>query len=543
MPMIAMPLIVLQLAASLLAAPAVARKPAPGAAAARGQLVVFISIDQLRYQDVMLLSREFGPAGFAGLGQPGQLRYDTVVTETAADHATLSTGSWPELHGVVANKWLEDGKARQSIDDARCPLWGKPGDGRSSAALRAPTIGDALKVGTAGRARVVSVGNKDRVALLLAGPSADLALFWDDKSGGFVSTQCYASGPPPWVDALNAAHPLSSFRDYVWTPSRPLEQLGRYADLDAPDVLPLNGIGPRFPHPVGQGEVSPRLAIALRQTPAATTLALAAALAAAESLALGDQGQSDLLLLGIASVDGVGHQFGAHAPERIDTILRLHDELSGFVSWLRARYGERVAIVLSADHGITPIAAELRKLHLDVHALDREPMTGRLERALTEKLGPLAGGYVELFEPPQLWLRRTPGEADHQIHLAAEALRGEPDLWRVVETARLSASDVELAAAPSFVRHAIYPGRSSDLLLIARPLSIVKKGADGADHGSPWNDDALVPLFISAPGWSMRPQYRGGTVLATQVAPTLAQLLSIAPPSAAMEQPLLMREP
>jgi predicted AlkP superfamily pyrophosphatase or phosphodiesterase len=524
-----------------------ARKPAPtkGEIAPRSSLIVFISIDQLRYQDLLLLAPEFGPQGFAGLGAPMQLRYDTAITETAADHPTLSTGAWPSLHGIVGNEWLEGGKRRFAVDDASCPLWGGAGSGRSARALRMPTIGDALKIGTAGHGRVVSIANKDRVALFLGGTSADALLFWDDHAGGFTSTTCYSPDAPAWVRALNAAHPLAEFRDYVWTPSRPLELLAKYSDPEAPGVLPQNGIGERFPHPVGQGEVTPRLALALRQTPPATTLAIGAARAAIEALQLGDKAgpQADLLMLGIATIDGVGHQFGAHAPERIDALLRLHDELGAFVSWVRARYGDRVSIVLAADHGVTPIGAELKKLRVETASQDAAEIAAHLETALGERFGKApAGGFIEFFEPPAMSLRRGSGNFEQQLRFAAETLRKEPAIFRVTETARLFESEAELNAAPAWIRHAVYPGRSSDLILTSRPLSLIKKAADGADHGSPWNDDALVPLLISAPGFSLRSQYRGGTMLATQVAPTLAALLGIAPPSGALEEGVLVRD-
>ena len=524
-------------------APAKAASGKPGATdrPAQGRLVLLVSIDQFRYQDVLSLAPEFGPDGFAGLGRSTPLRYETSVTETAADHATLATGAWAELHGVVANKWMEAGRARQSIDDPACAVWERPDDGRSAAALRVPTVGDALKLGTGGRSRVVSVANKDRVALLLGGASADLSLFWDDQGGRFTSTTCFAKQAPDWVEKLRQDHPITEWLTYVWTPSRPPEVLARYADAEAPGMNPKSRIQERFPHPVGQTENGQRLWLALRQTPAGTTLALQAAKAAIEAYSLGDQGEADLLTLGIASVDGVGHQFGTHSPERIDTLLRLHDELGEFLRWLRARLGNRLAIVLTGDHGLQPIPAQSNKYKLEARALSREELGAQVERALAAQLGPAPGGaYVDFFDPPYLSLKRTgTGDLDHTIHLAAQSLRKEPGLWRVVETAR--ALEQGSVGEPDFVRHALYPGRSGDLLLIPRPLFMLLKNDDGADHGTPWNDDALVPFYSQAPGWALRPQYKGGVLRATQVAPTLAAILEVSPPAAAFAEPALGR--
>jgi hypothetical protein len=72
-----------------------------------------------------------------------------------------------------------------------------------------------------------------------------------------------------------------------------------------------------------------------------------------------------------------------------------------------------------------------------------------------------------------------------------------------------------------------------------RPLWTLKKAADGADHGSPWNDDALVPLAVQAQGFRLR---RNEILRATQVAPAIAALLDIAPPAAALDTPAIEHE-
>src|SRR5438552_11183213 len=74
---------------------------ASSAAPQKGRLIVLVVIDQLRYQDLLWLAPQIGPKGFAGLGRASRLRYDTVVTETAADHAVLSTGAYADLNGIV----------------------------------------------------------------------------------------------------------------------------------------------------------------------------------------------------------------------------------------------------------------------------------------------------------------------------------------------------------------------------------------------------------------------------------------------------------
>ncbi|MFL5397278.1 MAG: alkaline phosphatase family protein, partial [Myxococcales bacterium] len=147
---------------------------APAVRAQGGRLVVFVVVDQLRYQDLLWARDELGPGGFGGLGQPLQARYRAALTHTAPDHATLATGTYPDVHGIVGNTLLDDGKPVEAIDDPACENWRgtrRQGPGK----LLVPTVADALKLATLGRARALALSFKDRGALFLAGRAADLA--------------------------------------------------------------------------------------------------------------------------------------------------------------------------------------------------------------------------------------------------------------------------------------------------------------------------------------------------------------------------------
>jgi hypothetical protein len=490
------------------------------AALAQGRLVVLVVVDQLRYGDVLWLSPQLGPKGFAGLGRPSPMRYDTVVTETAADHAVLSTGAYADLNGIVGNRFWDEGTGRQMVDDPACPVWGAQRLGKSASMLRAPTVGDAYKLNTSGAGRVVTVAVKDRSALFLAGPSADLALWFEIETGEVASTFCYAQGPPAWLPA----HPAAQFQNWVWTLSRP-DAIVRLQPLEKePGAVPRYGLGPAFPHRVGQGKLDQRLYLAVRNSPASNTVALAAARAAVQGMELGQGGRTDFLGVALSAVDGVGHQFGSLARERIDTVLRSHDELGAFLDELRARFGPRLAIVLTADHGLTPMEADEKRLKVTQGGtVNIEQLVAKVNRALDEQLAPRAEGWVLGIESSTLALRRPfPQRA---VQIAAEVLRREPGLWRAVPAG-------EIDSAEPVLRHAFFPGRSGEILLVPRPLWTLKKPADGADHGSPWNDDSLVPLAVQAPGFRLR---RDAMFRATQIAPTLAVLLDTAPPAAAFD--------
>jgi Type I phosphodiesterase / nucleotide pyrophosphatase len=494
----------------------------------QGKLVVLVVVDQLRYQDLLWLAPQFGPHGFAGLGEPKPMRYETVVTETAADHAVLGTGAYADLNGIIGNRFWESGKPHEAVDDPDCHTWGAPQIGKSAAALRVPTAGDAFKLGTDGAGRVISIAVKDRTALFLGGPSADLALWWEAETGEFVSTTCYAKGPPAWIPP----HPGVAFKDWVWKPLHADVVAGIVPEERAVAAVPHYDFGPAFPHPVGQGKLDKRLYLALRNSPANTTLALQTARAAVKGLNLGSTSQVDYLALGLSAVDGVGHMYGTQARERVDTILRMHEELGAFLQELRSSLGPRLSVVLTSDHGLTPMAADQQRLHVTQGGtIDIDALIVRLDQSLAEELGPRKGGYVESIDGSALSLKAPyPARA---VDIAAEALRREPGIWKAIPTNHLEDAGAD-------AQHSIFPGRSGQVLIVVRPLWTLKKPSDGADHGSPWNDDALVPLMLQAPGYRFRnePRFR-----ATQVAPSVSLLLGAAPPAAALDVPALEQKP
>jgi hypothetical protein len=170
----------------------------------------------------------------------------------------------------------------------------------------------------------------------------------------------------------------------------------------------------------------------------------------------------------------------------------------------------------------------VRALHVAGAALS-EPV----QKALDQAFGPHAG-WVAMMDDGILALRRFPGvDPGRAAEVAAEALRAVPGVWKAVTQAGV-------ADAGPLVRHAWFPGRSGDVMFIPAPLASL--GGSGPDdawviHGSPWTDDALVPLLAQAPGFRLK---RGEDLTAVQVAPSAALLLGVAPPAAALAPPAVV---
>jgi arylsulfatase A-like enzyme len=87
------------------------------------------------------------------------------------------------------------------------------------------------------------------------------------------------------------------------------------------------------------------------------------------------------------------------------------------------------------------------------------------------------------------------------------------------------------------MRNSWHPEVSGDVQFVTDPYWMF--GGAVATHGSPHPYDTHVPLLWWGPAW-VRPGVHGERVAITDLAPTLAKLLRIAPPAASEGRPLVL---
>jgi arylsulfatase A-like enzyme len=80
------------------------------------------------------------------------------------------------------------------------------------------------------------------------------------------------------------------------------------------------------------------------------------------------------------------------------------------------------------------------------------------------------------------------------------------------------------------VQRSHHPRRSGDLEILLEPNWL--RQARGTTHGTPYSYDSHIPLLLMGPG--IRPGRYSRSVALNDLAPTLAVLLGIEPPSASV---------
>jgi hypothetical protein len=502
-------------------------------------LVVVVVIDQLaswafeRYLPHLSERGGFKRAIARGSYFP-RVAYDFALTNTAPGHAAIFTGASPFQSGVTSNSVFDadSGERRPFIADGEHAVFGVAGHTAAPLGVRVPTVGDELSRVTGGKGLVLSISAKDRAAIVSGGVRPNLAVWFEHKAQGFTTSRYYAEALPPWLSRYQAQHPTEALLT-PWLPGDPA-LLARIAGADdAPgegDHLHLGVTFPHDPNAAGAERFS-----ALRLFPQLTEYTLALARVAADELGAGRDDTVDLMALSLSGLDYTGHTFGPSSWEYADHLMRIDVALGQFLDALEASRGP-LGVVITSDHGITPIPAQ-------------NPKGGRLlPAAITERARQAVASLdldpklVEAFVFPFVYLDASIVDRPERARMVAAisaALNGMDGIHL--------AADVREAYGwrddPDRVRRAV--GRSvaedtpGEIFIVPREGWVVDEGRPpgaGTTHGTPWDDDRLVPVIVYGPGVDHAQD--DSEIEMARVAPTIARLLGIAPPSHVRAEPL-----
>jgi len=509
-------------------------------AAERPSLVVVVSVDQFRAEYLDRFAPHFGPGGFRLMLEKGarftNARFDHSMTMTGPGHAVLLTGTYGNVNGITANGWW-DAVARRDVycvEDPSATLLGAPGRGSSPANLMTSTFGDELRLATAFQSKVVSVSNKDRAAVLMAGKMPS-GVFWMAESVYTTSTY-YTHTLPPWVQQFNAAGVVNGYFGRVWERLLPEEA---YALCDRDDV-PYEGagagLGRAFPHPVtgdDRTRITPSYYNALLTSPFGAEVLAAFARAAVRGEALGKRGVTDLLCVGFSSPDYIGHTYGPNSQEVMDMAVRMDRILADFFAFLESEVGLRnCLIVLTSDHGVAPIPEYVTSHHPSANAgrLMVEPAKAAAEAALSRRFGaPARGTWIEAVSNNSIYLNRdVTRERGVDPGVAAQALADTLRRWKQMAAAFTHAQLAVLTPSSTLERrmkHSFHPLRTGDVFYALRPYWIEGYGTTGTSHGEPHDYDAHVPMIFAGRG--VRPGVYAVEASPADIGPTLSALLGV----------------
>ena len=509
---------------------------------ARPKLVVLVVVDQMR-GDYVDKFRGQWTGGLKRLLTEGawfrSAAYPYAATETCVGHSTISTGSFPASHGMVANAWWdrEQQKMVTCTSDPNAKNWayadGSAKDGDSAWRMQIPSFAEELKFQTGGATRVVTFSIKARSAVTMAGHKGD-AVTWVDTSGALVTSSVF--GSVPFVEEFAKKNPVAQDFGKTWSLSLPK---GTYLyDETATGAATVDGWTTNFPHPLRgkEGATTPDAAYYEQwaTSPFADTYLTKLAEAAINSLGLGTRGATDFLGVSYSSVDYVGHTFGPRSWEIQDILVRLDKDLGELFTYLDKKVGAGSYVVaLSADHGVAPIPVDMQKTGVDAGVLSLPELQERIEKALEPMnyvkpvVARMAGNEIYFSEGIYSRLKADPAATK----VVLDAILTMPGVATVYRAEDLGNGTTPIAQTRKAAVLSYFPGRSGDLYVLQKPYWLMdsspagSKRVTGTSHGTPYNYDQHVPVIFM--GFGIQPGEYFEPATPADIAPTLAALTGV----------------
>lgn len=496
------------------------------------KLVVGIVVDQMRYDYLTRYMTRYGKGGFKRMIAEGysfdNCHFDYMPTYTGPGHASIYTGTVPAIHGIIGNNWYERvaGRNVYCTEDTttRDITGGKYG--ASPRRMKTTTITDQLRIFGQFRPKVLGISLKDRGAVLPAGHSGQ-AFWFNDKTGGFTTSDFYMKELPQWLVAHNQRDFTSQYLNQTWNTLYPLATYtASAADSNAYEGRLEKGKPSVFPYNLKELSET-RGKRLINYTPWGNSILARMAEAAIEGEQLGYDAETDFLALSFSTPDYAGHLFGPQALEMEDIYLRLDLELEAFFKFLDKKIGKgKWAAFLTADHGANDVPAYLNDHQIPAGLLDEKALVQQIKTALFKAYG---DSLVEYYINEQVYLDKAKMAAMKLDECAVQHTAGKAALEDEAISRYYTACQFQQGFGSSLETEALVyrgwmPKRSGDVMLLTEP-AWMEYGKTGTTHGSPFAYDTRVPLLWMGAGIK-----KGSSVehvAVTDIAPTLAVLLGL----------------
>lgn len=505
-------------------------KPAPAAASAHSEkfprLVVRIVVGGLPYDWLGKFRKHLSGEGvFVNFWRNGTVfeaaNYNFMQTLPAAGLATLATGVNPDIHGVIANSWMDyvTGNRVWLIDDDACSgIGSEPGTEKYSPHhIVMPTLGDKL-LAESPRSKVISIASEP-VSAIVSGGQNGTAYWMDHTRASWVTSTHYMTALPDWLVRYNETRPANFHLQYGWPLARPS---GLYVNTS--NTIFPGGKGIRIDFTKSETVNYP----AMLETPIGNTLVAQMAALVTKEEKLGTDDYVDILNVCLDSARRVGQTYGNNSMEVEDMLYRLDLDLATMVREIEKEVGkDNVIFVLTSDCGASD------SYNAGPAPRDRF-VVNQFKTLLNSFLGVQfgSGDWVLDYIDRQLYLnhnliyKKGLNMVDVQNRAAAFALQFRGVSHVLTSTAMNSGyfgSGYGLYMQSSF-----YPRRAGDLMLNLMPGWIEERDGIRSLSGSYYDYDTHVPLIFYGAG--VRAQRVPELVDMTWVAPTIARMIGIGKP-------------
>ena len=503
----------------------------------RPKLVVGIVVDQMRWDYLYRFYNSYSSDGFKRILNNGFSCENTFIpytpTVTAAGHTCIYTGSVPAIHGIMGNNWYDRDQKKlvYCADDNSVQTVGSSSiAGKMSPRnLWANTITDELRMATNFRNKTIAIAIKDRGAILPGGHTANAAYWFDNASGGWISSSYYMNDLPDWVKKFNDKRLPDAYMKKSWDILNPQNTYIYSTPDNEPYEGNILGESNTFPHRTDTATVN-KYEI-FRSTPYGNSFTFEMGKEAVENEQLGKHDETDFLALSFSPTDYVGHTFGPNSMEAEDIYLRFDKNLGAFLKYLDATVGAgQYLIFLTADHGAAHVPAFSREHKMPGGSISDLGLRKDLNEQLKKEYN--VAGIVAQVINYQVYLDNSIVTQNNLNLVNIKKTIIQTLLMNPGVAGAFDLSDLQNTTLPIQIKNMVTNGYnqklSGDIQFYYKPQWF-DGGEKGTTHGA-WNPyDAHIPLLWY--GWGIKKGKTNREVYMTDIAPTLSALLHIQMPN------------
>ncbi len=325
--------------------------------------------------------------------------YNYFYTQTGVDHASIYTGMLPTEHGIVSRAWYDRLRRKRQYStqsDRYTEIGDQQADSIKSLSpdyLQTMSLGSAMKWNNP-MSRVFSIAMNGDEAVLSGGSSADMAIWFSEKTGKWVSSSYYRSELPEWLKKYNTWVESDHFVNKGW-------MMLSDEDKSAARIRLTN----HFYYDIARAKKEYNTYRVLKATPYANTLVRVLAEKLIDEERLGVDNDPDLLALNFSCLDYMSRDFTIDSSEEKDMLIRLDMDIAALLSKLDARVGkENYTLFVTFSEMRELMPEDLQKIKVNSDYFSIFKAVALLKSYLGLVYGP--GDWIADYDQGQIYLNR-----------------------------------------------------------------------------------------------------------------------------------------
>ncbi len=499
------------------------------------RLVVFININELQTEHLLLLSNKFGKYGFNQLINKGvfyhRATYNTLTSFKGTKLVNMHTGCYPSTHGLIGKSWYakHDEKEEHAYgfianNDAM------PDSGRIIyPSLDATTISDELNLFYKGKSKIAAV-SLDQEDIAYQGYSDKKLSFWFNRTTGEM-TSAENSIILPWVKKYNSMQFSQMFVERQWGPLSDLKKYHEYIG-DKP-------IQPRhFMYSMQNGSNNTLKYQKIIGSPYGNVLLRDFVAALIINEELGKDKYPDILSLTLSCKPFMDRNFELFDAEIEDMLIRLDDQIESLIQLVKDNVGiERTLFVFTSTPTIGWLPETMKKQKVNTGYFNGKKTSALLNLYLMAIYG--QGKWVKGYHDKQFYFNHKLLE-EYKIPLeeiqekSAEFLLEVSGIDKTITSYHLRVNEYTTGEFNKFQQNYFY-GRSGDLFISLKP-GWTEEEIDLRKQTTISRESSFVPLIFY--GWQTNANQIFESVEMINVAPTISKILQITEPNGCIGEPL-----